>query len=515
MQSKTGLFSRRMIAPFIFLLSLFILIRTAWLGDDAFITLRTVDNLMHGFGLTWNIGERVQAYTHPLWMLLLSAFHLVIRDGYLTLLITTIIVSLIVFAVFIRHFSEKAFPLFFGWGILILSRAFVDYSTSGLENTLSHLLLLLFIIIFLDPSHPLDARRFFLLAVIASLGTVNRMDSLLFFLPALIYIWLTQHPGLRGLLILVPGFMPFLLWELFSLLYYGFPFPNTAYAKLNSGIPTLDLMRQGGLYFLNSLKWDPLTLAVTALAVTLTFLRSADREKTVAGGILLYLAYIVYIGGDFMSGRFFSSVILVSTFLLTKLVIEINVIGRVVLSGFVLMIGFLVPLTGIVTGQVAEADLALDGMIANERGIYFQSTNPFVLKDGEVNHPWAEIGRSYKRDGVRFSAEGSIGFVGYYAGPDVYIVDVNALTDPLLARLDMMEADSWRIGHFTRELPPGYFDSLKLGKNRINDPNLAQYYDKLKIIISGELLSKERLITIWEMNTGKYDHLLEQYTEQQ
>ena len=32
----------------------------AWVCDDAFITLRTVDNLVHNRGLTWNPGERVQ-----------------------------------------------------------------------------------------------------------------------------------------------------------------------------------------------------------------------------------------------------------------------------------------------------------------------------------------------------------------------------------------------------------------------------------------------------------------------
>ncbi len=44
------------------------------MSDDAYITLRTVDNFINGYGLTWNISERVQAYTHPLWMFLLSIY---------------------------------------------------------------------------------------------------------------------------------------------------------------------------------------------------------------------------------------------------------------------------------------------------------------------------------------------------------------------------------------------------------------------------------------------------------
>ena len=48
------------------------LIRTAWMCDDAYITLRTVDNFVSGFGPRWNVAERVQAYTHPLWMFVLA-----------------------------------------------------------------------------------------------------------------------------------------------------------------------------------------------------------------------------------------------------------------------------------------------------------------------------------------------------------------------------------------------------------------------------------------------------------
>ena len=46
-----------------------ILFRTAWISDDALISFRTVLNVTHGYGLTFNIVERVQTFTHPLWSL--------------------------------------------------------------------------------------------------------------------------------------------------------------------------------------------------------------------------------------------------------------------------------------------------------------------------------------------------------------------------------------------------------------------------------------------------------------
>src|SRR5690349_1910100 len=48
-----------------------VVLARAWVGDDALITVRTLDNLMHGYGLRWNVDERVQAFTHPLWAFLL------------------------------------------------------------------------------------------------------------------------------------------------------------------------------------------------------------------------------------------------------------------------------------------------------------------------------------------------------------------------------------------------------------------------------------------------------------
>src|SRR5947209_2599838 len=66
---------------------LFIITRDSWLSDDAYITFRTVDNFIHGYGLTWNVDERVQVYTHPLWMFLLSAVYFCTYEFYYSALV--------------------------------------------------------------------------------------------------------------------------------------------------------------------------------------------------------------------------------------------------------------------------------------------------------------------------------------------------------------------------------------------------------------------------------------------
>src|ERR1700722_8122665 len=53
----------------------FTLISGARVTADAYITFRVVDNVVHGYGLRWNTAERVQVYTHPLWMLFHVPFY--------------------------------------------------------------------------------------------------------------------------------------------------------------------------------------------------------------------------------------------------------------------------------------------------------------------------------------------------------------------------------------------------------------------------------------------------------
>lgn len=64
-----------------------VLLTNAWILDDAYITFRTVDNLVHGLGLTWNVEERVQAFTHPLWMFVVSLCYLATHELFFTVIL--------------------------------------------------------------------------------------------------------------------------------------------------------------------------------------------------------------------------------------------------------------------------------------------------------------------------------------------------------------------------------------------------------------------------------------------
>ncbi|MCB1150680.1 hypothetical protein KDK88_03995, partial [bacterium] len=117
----------------------------AWLCDDAYITFRTVENLAEGRGARWNPLERVQSYTHPLWMLLLTAARAVSGEIYVTSLVLSLLLSWTAAALLALQAGPRRDAAFLALLALALSRSFVDYSTSGLENSLTHLLLVLWL----------------------------------------------------------------------------------------------------------------------------------------------------------------------------------------------------------------------------------------------------------------------------------------------------------------------------------------------------------------------------------
>src|SRR5512137_2398678 len=92
-QPKSALWVGIVAAVVALLLFTALAVQRAWISDDAYITLRTVDNFIHGYGLRWNIAERVQTYTHPLWMLLLSLFYALTREEFYTTILLSLALS--------------------------------------------------------------------------------------------------------------------------------------------------------------------------------------------------------------------------------------------------------------------------------------------------------------------------------------------------------------------------------------------------------------------------------------
>jgi len=490
----------------LFLLGAYLLlvVRNAWVGDDAYLTFRVVDNFFHGFGLRWNVSDRVQVFTSPLWTLLLVLAHFLTGDFYYTSIALSVGLSLWAAIVLVRWLPAAPEIGVLCALCLCLSRAYVDYSTSGLENPLTHLLLVLFAWgLFRGAS----LRG---LALLAGLLALDRLDALLLVLPALVLLAIARGPG-RALRDLALGFLPLALWTLVSIVYYGFPFPNTAYAKLATGIPTAELRDQGILYLLNSLSLDPLTLFVIGLALVASFRFREPFARSLALGIVLYLGYVVRIGGDFMSGRFLTAPFVLSLALLAVLRIRPSPGG---LAGAVagILVATAPTLVSSLQPVYSKGTLVDARGIADER-LFYSATSALLSVRRGMGPPPSQSADEGREARLREKdvVVGGNGMYGLSAGPSVHVVDVNALSDAFLARLPAKRG--WRIGHFVRAVPAGYLRELKGKPGKLASPELAAYLGRLRLVTEGPLFTWTRFRAIYDLNLGAPRHLLDAYAK--
>ena len=492
-----------------------VMIRNAWLCDDAYITYRTVDNFVNGYGLTWNTAERVQAYTNPLWMFVVSAVYAITREIYYSSLILSLAISFWAVNIIAWRVARSTATAILTVVTLTCSKAFVDYSTSGLENPLTYLLLALFFSAY--DAQKAGSRKIIILSFLTSCAALNRMDNIIIYLPVLAYT-LRCAPARRRIFSLFLGLAPLILWEAFSLLYYGFPFPNTAYAKLGTAIPAAAMMKQGVYYTLNSFTTDPLTLSVIAAGIIIPFLAKDRNGIPVAIGIALFVIYIIWIGGDFMMGRFFATPFFCAAAMLSRRPLPSTKIWVPLLT-LITIIGLCNPRTPVLSGTsygAAYNDSTYEKShhgISDVRAFYYKYSGLFNLTPGpqsDTSH-WRLLGRRADTHAPPFLIINAVGVPGFCIGPHSFILDPIGLADPLLARTPCIQSRHWRIGHWVRYIPIGYIETIVSGKNCIRDKDLAAYYDALSLICRGPLCDKRRLATILKMNIGGYDKLLEAY----
>ena len=176
-----------------------VVIRTAWLSDDSLITLRTVLNVTHGFGLRFNIDERVQTFTHPLWLAVVTARMLRdVRTSSFAAFLSSVLLAVIAFWTAVNR-AATAWQAAAVVVVLLFSRAFVDFSTSGLENPLSCVLLAWFVVNFLrthEPEPQRPRRLITRLWLITSLLYLTRPDDIVLVAPMLaVATWRLRRSG--------------------------------------------------------------------------------------------------------------------------------------------------------------------------------------------------------------------------------------------------------------------------------------------------------------------------------
>jgi arabinofuranosyltransferase len=292
-------------------------------------------------------------------------------------------------------------------------------------------------------------------------------------------------------------------WELFSLVYYGQLVPNTALAKLPPGVPVGDLAAQGLRYLAATWHFDAVTpLVILASTILLAWIGGLTG-RAIAAGIVLHVLSIVAVGGDFMSGRFLTPAFLMGVVGVTSMRGGPRSGGALIMAGAALMvIGAFEPGTPFRTtasfrpSEELAAEFARHG-VTDERRFYYPTLGLLPVLQGRASprdHTWAAAGLAMRAepDGPehRVRPASNVGLFGYFAGPGVYVIDRNALTDPFLARLP--PKSGWRVGHYERAVPPEYEASRRADRNLMSDPDLRRLYDDVETLARADIWSRQR-----------------------
>lgn len=484
-----------------------IALRLAWVGDDAYITLRTVENLATGHGARWNIVDRVQTFTHPLWMLVLTGGRLVAGEVYHTTIVISLAATTAAIVLLLQRATTIA-ALVATAMLLAGSRAFGDYTTSGLETPLTFLLLTLFVRVVTGTRAP-DARIVPTVLLMALLAT-NRMDLVLIGAPATIAtLWaVAWRRGLAGAAL---GSLPFVAWLAFATIYYGNPLPVTAHAKIfGVGIPASELARQGLYYLWTTLRDDPVTSLTIVTGITVALRERGTRWLGV--GALLYLLYVVKVGGDFMAGRFclppfVVAVATLAPWLSTRVP---RLVHTVTAAAMLLMVIAARGLPAWLRAPTDETPQTLDevlsdGGICDERRFYQPYTGLFAPTHSvpEFESTWRAVWPEPRTQRWLLLSDNA-GIAGFRLGRSGHLVD-RLLCDPLLTRLPVHTLAHWRIGHVRRRIPEGYWETLRDGENRVLHRGLHDYVAALRTVTQAPLLAGERLAALWQLSTGAHD----------
>ncbi|HEY3139827.1 MAG TPA: hypothetical protein VGJ86_01785 [Acidimicrobiales bacterium] len=481
-----GWWNRRVGQTVVLLLPSMLLVERAWdrrwMTDDGFINLRVARMILEGHGPVFNDGERIEVTTSALWVWILA-----LGDVVLPLRMEWVAVVLgITFSVggmvLVTLGASRLHRTLGASGLLVPAGACVlavlspiwDFSSSGLEGglTFGWLGLTMFLLARWAGS---DARFGTRAAMVVSLGPLVRPDMTLVWLAVAAGILVGQWRGDRWTsrlrFLAAVAAIP-VGYEILRMGFYASLVPNTALAK-SAGQTRWD---EGWAYMRDFVQPYALFLPVLVLlaAVLVPAIRRAwgsrQRRGVVALAVLplagiVDAVYITRVGGDYMHGR----LLLPALYCLLAPVAAVPV-PRLVLPRrrSVQVAGWAVVAT-VVWAVVCLSWLrpteesAVDGVFASDarQGSVRLYGDHAVTTDDQNwgrSKPWTRLDRRYKVYVIGNPYFGKppalpppvyagwgIGIAGYALGPDVYMLDMLGLGDPVVARFELDEPGP--VGH--------------------------------------------------------------------
>ena len=512
--------AKKLTFPLICLVFSVLYLFSAWVADDAYITFRTIENFHNGYGLRWNIDERVQSYTHPLWMLNLLFGKYLIDDLYYLVIVLGFFYTLL--TLYLLYQLTKHRPILFILASLIFfsSKAVLDFSSSGLENSLSYFLIALFFYLIIK----LKEHKYFYLYLSLTLSAMflNRMDLIIPFLPLALYFFFYKpykNNKLKSAFIAgFIGFIPVILWSCFAIYYYGSFFANSVIAKTNLGLPATHLQIQGFKYLYANLIYEPFTSLFIYTVLAYSLFSKDVINKILGFGIALYVLYLIHVGADYMYGRFLAVPFIISLFIFAKNALNLPIKT----AQFAIFVTALLSSYNLYQYSVKHIiNFKISTKSFNdERAFYYRTTGlwPVLTKQNiTIANHFSETPTLFKDVNERVLLLYNMGFNGYIVSkvfPERHIIDKLALTDAFLAA-HPMSYGYWRVGHFNRALNVEYINSVKAKTNQITLAEDRYVLDQVWLLTRAPLNDPRRWQAIIDWHTGKTfkvaKHAFDQY----
>jgi arabinofuranosyltransferase len=425
--------------------------------DDAFIALRYVRQWLAGNGLVYNIGDQVEGYSSFLWVLLLGLTGRFGIDLIVAARLWGLVFSLATLVLAYAFARRLPFPLFTPL-FLSLSAPFAMWAVGGLENPMFMLLAFAGSFLFYREE---ERGSGWASSIFWGLLALTRPEGLLFGAIAFLYrigrlFRLRARPEAHDYLrvaVLAAIILPHLIWRLS---YYGYPLPNTYYAK-SMGFHLRTFM-EGGYYIFRSI--EVVGGFFFCGLLMLLALMARHRHHYVGYFTLNLLGYLLLIflaGGDWMPAQRFLANIL-------PLLVVILHVGAVELTRLLAPLRKEVLVQGIILGQ-----LLYIGVIA----LNLRFIDPGIPADHRLSRPYPWI--AYFQEHMHEESVVAIfdaGRVGYELPLSVRLIDMVGLTNT-------------HIAHRPPEFPGGTFGRGDAWGRWDAEYILSQNPDFVQIPVSG------------------------------
>ncbi len=458
--------------------------------DDANIYMVYMRNFAKGLGFVYNIGgERVEGFTSLFWTILGSGFYKFADSiGVFLIGINLLVISYTLYR-YLRYFEKAysndsnillaiqlllvglllAIPGFFSWTIISLLE-------TGIWCSVLSLLLLSLLEGPDKPGLSTDLSFYIMLVLLILIRPESILWGLFFVFARGFKVYYFSQDIAASAKAILPGFLVYIvcigLLVSWRIAYFGYPLPNTFYAKVSGD--KLNNLLYGSFYLYKNFLHNPLLLLLLLMVLfNLKKILSSYNYLVLSGFFVLTLFIPLYTGGDhFGMGRFIQPSLFGIYLLLSMLIFEFKGLGWKKVLAFLFFVSFISQNTWY------ESLLYRTGPIKHE----FTLAESGRKKSEQLNQFFSYEDDGYPEIGVLTAGGAAYSYLGETN-------DLLGLNNKEMAHFESAELNStgpknhsgFKEEVFFQQEPDIFFLALEILENddpRLNDPLVIGEFSK-------------------------------------